>query len=60
MNAAIIGAAILLISVFGSLFFVKRKATERQTKVMLFVLYFWVLAFFQLIIAAIAYSVLTQ
>ena len=60
MNIAIAGAAILLISVLGSLFFVKRKATERQTKVMLFVLYFWVLSFFQLIVAAIAYSVLTQ
>ena len=62
MSFAIIGVTILLISVTGGILLARRNAPERQrqTKIPLFVLYFWMLTFLQLIVFAIAYSVLTR
>jgi len=62
MIVAIIGVTILAISIVGGLLLAKRNATDRQrqTKVLLFVLFFWVLAFVQLIVFAIGYSVMTR
>jgi hypothetical protein len=62
MNIAMIGIAILVISILGSMLLIKRSASaqQQQTKIMLFVLYFWLLTFFQLIAAAIGYSVLDK
>ena len=60
MIFAIIGATILMISIIGGLLLASRNASDqqRQTKILLFVLFFWVLAFAQLIIVAIGYSVM--
>jgi hypothetical protein len=62
MTVAVISIAILAMSVIGAILWVRREAPgqQRQTKVLLFVLYFWVLAFIQLIVVAIAYSVLAR
>jgi hypothetical protein len=62
MIFAIIGVAILTISIIGGILLVRRNATDqqRQSKVLLFALFFWVLVFVQLIIAAIGYSVMTR
>jgi hypothetical protein len=61
MIVAIIGVTILAISIIGGLLLASRNASDqqRQTKILLFVLFFWVLAFAQLIIVAIGYSVMT-
>ena len=60
MIFAIIGVTILAFSIIGGLLLVSRNASDqqRQTKILLFALYFWVLAFAQLIIVAIGYSVM--
>ena len=60
MTVAIIGIAILVISTVGAILWVKRSESsmQRQSKILLFALYFWVLAFAQLIIFAIGYSVM--
>ncbi len=60
MIFAIIGVTILVISIIGGLLLASRNASDqqRQTKILLFALYFWVLAFAQLIIFAIGYSVM--
>jgi hypothetical protein len=62
MTAAMIGIAILVISTVGATLWVNRpdSARPRQTKLLLFGLYFWILAFIQLIVVAIGYSVLTR
>jgi hypothetical protein len=62
MNVAIIGVTILMISLVGGLLLAGRNATDqqRQTKVLLFVLFFWVLVFAQLLVVAIGYSLLTR
>ena len=62
MSVAIVSIAILVISVIGAIFWARRSASDqqRQTKILLFVLYFWVLAFFQLILVAITYSMMTS
>ena len=61
MTVAIIGIAILVISTVGAILWVKRSESrlQRQTKILLFALYFWVLVFVQLILIALSYSVLT-
>jgi len=61
MIFATIGVTILAISIIGGLLLASRNASDqqRQTKILLFVLFFWVLAFAQLIIVAIGYSVMT-
>ena len=62
MIVAIIGVAILVASVVGGMLLASRNASDqqRQTKILLFALYFWLLAFVQLIVAAIVYSVMTR
>jgi len=61
MNAAVIGVIIFVISVIGGVLLATHNASDqqRQTKILLFILYFWLLTFVQLIIAAIAYSLIT-
>ena len=61
MIVFIIGVIILMISVIGGVLLARRNATgqQRQTKVLLFALYFWMLAFGQLIVVAIGYSVIS-
>ena len=60
MIFAIIGLIILLISIIGGWLLAGRKASgqQRQTKILVFGLYFWVLTFVQLIIFAIGYSLM--
>lgn len=62
MIIAIIGITILVISIIGGMLLACRNAADRQrqTKILFFALYFWVLTFIQLIVAAIGYSVLNQ
>jgi hypothetical protein len=62
MIVAIIGVTILTISIIGGLLLARRNASDqlRQTKILLFVLFFWVLAFVQLIVVAIGYSVMAR
>jgi hypothetical protein len=61
MSVAITGVTILLVSVILGLLLARRNATDRQrqTKILLFVLFFWALVFAQLLVVAIGYSVLT-
>jgi hypothetical protein len=62
MVVATIGITILVMSVIGAMLWVRREASaqQRQTRILLFALYFWVLAFIQLIVVAIGYSVLAR
>ena len=62
MIVAIIGIGILVISIIGGMLLAGRNASDRQrqTKILLFSLYFWVLAFMQLIVVAIGYSLLNR
>lgn len=62
MYAAITALAILAISLLGGIFLSRRNSAKEEghNKTVLFVLYFWVLAFLQLIIFAVAYSLLTK
>ena len=62
MTVAMIGIAILVISIVGAMFWVNRhdSVEQKQTKILLFALYFWILAFLQLILIAVGYSVLTR
>lgn len=57
---AVVGTIILLISAAGAAWRVGKSASgqPRQLRVLHFMLYFWVFAFIQLIIAAIGYAVL--
>jgi uncharacterized membrane protein len=61
MIVIIISVTILVVSVIGGMLLASRNASDqqRQTKILLFALYFWLLAFVQLIVAAIGYSVMT-
>ena len=62
MTVTITGIAILIISIVGAVHLVKRPGSDRQrqTKILLFALYFWIFVFAQLILVAIGYSVLTR
>jgi hypothetical protein len=62
MTAALIGIAILVISTVGATLWVNRpdSGRQRQTKLLLFALYFWILTFIQLTLVSIVYSVLTR
>jgi hypothetical protein len=62
MIVAVIGIAILVISIIGSRLLASRNTSnqQRQIKILLFFLYFWGLTFFQLILVAIGYSLLTR
>ncbi len=58
MNYALIGAVMLFVSTLGGWLLVryKRVNKSKQVKWALFVLYFWVLNFVQLIVLAIVYQ----
>lgn len=62
MIIVIIGVAILVFSVIGGMLLAGRNASDqqRQTRILLFVLFFWLLTFAQLILVAIGYSVLAK
>ena len=62
MIVIIISVTILVVSVIGGMLLASRNASDqqRQTKILLFALYFWLLAFVQLIVAAIGYSVMAR
>ena len=62
MTIAIIGITILVISIIGGMLLANRNTSDRQrqTKILFFALYFWVLTFIQLIVVAIGYSVLNK
>jgi hypothetical protein len=49
-----------MIAIVGGLLLVSRNASDqqRQMKILIFALYFWVLIFAQLIIVAVGYSLL--
>ena len=57
MQVALVGVFILALSTLGAILWVKQGDPERarQTNILLFGLYFWILAFAQLIIAALGY-----
>jgi hypothetical protein len=61
MSVAITGVIILAISIAGGVLLAGRNARDgqRQMKVLLFILFFWVLVFAQLLVVAIGYSLLT-
>lgn len=60
MNYALIGSVMLLVATFGGWLIVRYQGAKKskQVKWALFVLYFWLLNFIQLIILAIAYRVM--
>jgi hypothetical protein len=62
MTIAAIGITILIISIAGAAWRVGKSASDqpRQVRVLHFMLNFWVLAFVQLGLVAIAYAVLVQ
>ena len=62
MIVTVLGIAILVIATLGAVLWVRRSAPgqPRQAKILLFGLYFWVLAFVQLIVAALFYYVYSR
>ena len=56
MNLAITALLMLLVSITGALFLIKRnrEIDHRATKVMAFVLYFWMISFLQVLIWGIS------
>jgi len=60
MIFAIVGLIILVISILGGMLLVSRNASDqqRQMKILIFAVYFWVLIFAQLIIVAVGYSLM--
>jgi uncharacterized membrane protein len=60
MNIALTGIAVFALSVLGGWILVKRNSPEQptQVKAVLFGLYFWGLAFLQLLIVAAVYYLL--
>jgi hypothetical protein len=62
MIVALGGIMILAISIIGGVLLVSRTVPDqqRQTKILLFALYFWGLVFVQLIIVAIGYLVMSR
>lgn len=62
MIVAVLGIAILVIATIGAVLWARRSASgqPRQAKILLFALYFWVLAFVQLIVVALGYYVYSR
>ena len=62
MIIAIIGITILVISIMGGMLLANRNSSDRQrqTKILFFALYFWILTFIQLIVVALGYAVLNK
>jgi hypothetical protein len=61
MTITISGLVILVISIVGALL-AGRNATEqpRQVRILRFALFFWLIAFVQLVIAALGYALLNR
>ena len=59
MEYVLIGVGMLLVAIVGGIYLAKKNAVEQQNqlKVMLFVLYFWVLVFVQIILFALGYYI---
>jgi hypothetical protein len=57
MVYAITSGTILIIAILGGIYFARKNSIEKenQVKVMLFVLYFWLLVFIQVILFALGY-----
>ena len=56
MNSMVIGLMVLIsISTAAGWFFSHAKVAEKPVKVMLFVLYFWLFVFIQLVVFAVLY-----
>ena len=62
MIVTAIGITIFVISVVGATLQARQSASDqtRQAKILLFLLYFWMLVFIQLIVVAIGYAVLND
>lgn len=62
MNVAIAAVVILVIACCGALLLAGRNTAEaqRQVKILRFVLFFWLLVFVQLIVAALGYALLRR
>ena len=62
MNVAIGALVIFTVSLLGGVLFSRRNSAEEQeqNKIVLFVLYFWGLTFFQLVIFALAYTLVLK
>jgi len=60
MNYGVIATVILIIATLGSWVLIKYKYSEKATQIKwaLFVLYFWLLNFIQLIILALVYQLI--
>jgi len=55
--AIVLLLAVLLISALSSVWMIRRKNVEKAVKTMMFVGYFWLLTFLQLVLIALAYFV---
>lgn len=62
MTVALSGLVILVISIAGALLLAGRGAADqpRQVKILRFALFFWLIAFVLLILAALGYALLTR
>jgi hypothetical protein len=62
MTVALTGIVIFAISLLGGLLLARRNATEqpRQVRILRFALFFWMLAFLQLLVVALGYALLTR
>ena len=62
MEYVLIGVGMLLVAIVGGIYLAKKNAVEQQNqlKVMLFVLYFWVLVFVQIILLALGYYIFNK
>jgi hypothetical protein len=62
VSFAAIGVAMVIISTLGGLFFIKRNSSQqpKQVKVILFGLYFWGLAFLQLMVFGLGYHLIKK
>ena len=61
MIVATVGITILILSVIGAVIWARRSARAEQptqVKVLMFFLYFWILAFLQLMAATVVYMIL--
>jgi len=62
MSFTAIGVGIVIISVLGGVFFIKRTSSQqpKQVKAVLFGFYFWGLVFLQLLVFGLGYSLVKR